>query len=172
MRGTTMLADIGNGTMNILYLIDGRPSESRSWTEKQGVNQCVIATRNVVMDKFGVKIDDSIIEQILRTGTAAIGKPYLECTTAVALHDPDLPGHNPHAHILLTMRSLDEHGDWQYKTEKEYLCVCGDEEQGFTADEFDHAKLDGWDKQSLYKVGRKKVYMAPSAAEVIRYCVR
>ena len=83
----------------------------------------------------------------------------------VALHDPDPPGHNPHANILLTMRPLDEHGDWQYKTEKEYLCVRGDEERGFTADEFTQAKLDGWEKQYPYKVGRKKVYMAPSIAE-------
>ncbi|MBQ2931006.1 MAG: hypothetical protein IJD99_12415 [Clostridia bacterium] len=78
------LADIGNGTMNILYLVNGQPSESRSWTEKQGVNQCIIAARNAVMDSFGVKIDDSIIEQVLRTGTADIGKPCLECITAVA----------------------------------------------------------------------------------------
>ena len=78
----------------------------------------------------------------------------------VALHDPDPPGHNPHAHIMLTMRPLDEHGDWQYKTEKEYLCIRGDEERGFTADEFTQAKLDGWEKQYPYKVGRKKVYMA------------
>ena len=83
----------------------------------------------------------------------------------VALHDPDPPGHNPHAHILLTMRPLDEHGDWQYKTEKEYLCVRGNEEQGFTAAEFAQARLDGWEKQYPYKVGRKKVYMAPSIAE-------
>lgn len=83
----------------------------------------------------------------------------------VALHDPDPPGHNPHAHILLTMRPLDEHGDWQYKAEKEYLCVRGDEERGFTADEFVQAKLDGWEKQYPYKVGRKNVYMAPSVAE-------
>ena len=83
----------------------------------------------------------------------------------VALHDPDPPGHNPHAHILLTMRPLDEHGDWQYKTEKEYLCVRGDEERGFTAEEFTQAKQDGWEKQYPYKVGRKKVYMAPSVAE-------
>lgn len=83
----------------------------------------------------------------------------------VALHDPDPPGHNPHAHIMLTIRPLDEHGDWQYKTEKEYLCVRDDEERGFTADEFSQAKLDGWEKQYPYKVGRKKVYMAPSVAE-------
>ncbi len=72
---------------------------------------------------------------------------------------------NPHAHILLTVRPLDEHGNWQYKTEKEYLCVKGDDERGFTAAEFAQAKLDGWKKQYPYKVGCKKVYMAPSVAE-------
>ena len=53
-----------------------------------------------------------------------------------AIHDPYPPGHNPHAHILLTVRPLDEHGKWQYKTEKEYLCVKDGEERGFTAAEF------------------------------------
>ena len=45
-----------------------------------------------------------------------------------AIHDPYPPGHNPHAHILLTVRPLDEKGKWQYKTEKEYLCVKDGEE--------------------------------------------
>ena len=81
----------------------------------------------------------------------------------VAIHDTD--GHNPHAHIMLTVRPLDEHGKWQYKTEKEYLCVRDGEERGFTATEFKAAQADGREKQYQYKVGKKKVYMAPSAAE-------
>ena len=81
----------------------------------------------------------------------------------VAIHNTD--GHNPHAHIMLTVRPLDEHGKWQYKTEKEYLCVRDGDERGFTAAEFKAAQADGWEKQYQYKVGRKKVYMAPSAAE-------
>ena len=81
----------------------------------------------------------------------------------VAIHDTD--GHNPHAHILLTVRPLDEKGQWQYKTEKEYLCVRNGEERGFTAAEFLKAQKEGWEKQYPYKVGKKKVYMAPSAAE-------
>ena len=81
----------------------------------------------------------------------------------VAIHDTD--GHNPHAHIMLTVRPLDEHGKWQYKTEKEYLCVRDGEERGFTAAEFKTAQADGWEKQYQYKLGKKKVYMAPSAAE-------
>ena len=80
-----------------------------------------------------------------------------------AIHDTD--GHNPHAHILLTVRPLDERGKWQYKTEKEYLCMKNGEERGFTAAEFKVAQTDGWEKQYQYKVGKKKVYMAPSAAE-------
>ena len=80
-----------------------------------------------------------------------------------ATHDTD--GHNPHAHILLTVRPLDERGKWQYKTEKEYLCMKNGEERGFTAAEFRAAQNEGWEKQYPYKVGKKKVYMTPSAAE-------
>ena len=83
----------------------------------------------------------------------------------VAIHDPHPPGHNPHAHIMLTVRPLDEQGNWQYKTEKEYLCVRNGEERGFTAAEFKAAQADGWEKQYPYEVGRKKVYMPPSEAE-------
>ena len=80
-----------------------------------------------------------------------------------AIHDTD--GHNPHAHILLTVRPLDERGKWQYKTEKEYLCMKNGEERGFTAAEFRAAQNEGWEKQYPYKVGKKKVYMTPSAAK-------
>ena len=80
-----------------------------------------------------------------------------------AIHDTD--GHNPHAHILLTVRPLDERGKWQYKTEKEYLCMKNGEERGFTAAEFRTAQNEGWEKQYPYKVSKKKVYMTPSTAE-------
>ena len=90
----------------------------------------------------------------------------------VAIHDPDPPGHNPHAHILLTVRPLNPDGTWQYKTEKEYLCVRNGEERGFTAAEFKEAQADGWEKQYPYKVGRKKEYMAPSEAEAKVYAIK
>ena len=77
----------------------------------------------------------------------------------------DVASHNPHAHIMLTVRPLDEKGNWQYKTQKEYLCVKNGEEQGFTADEFKIAQNEGWEKQYPYKAGRKKVYLPPSEAE-------
>ena len=79
-----------------------------------------------------------------------------------AIHDTD--GHNPHAHILLTVRPLNPDGTWQYKTQKEYLCVRGREERGFTAEEFKTAQAEGWEKQYQYRVGRKKMYLPPSRA--------
>ena len=81
----------------------------------------------------------------------------------VAIHDTD--GHNPHAHIMLTVRPLNGNGTWQHKTEKEYLCVKDGGERGFTAAEFKAAQADGWEKQYQYKVDKKKVYMPPSEAE-------
>lgn len=79
------------------------------------------------------------------------------------IHDTD--GHNPHAYILLTVRPLNENGTWQYKTEKEYLCVKDGAEKGFTASEFKDAQKEGWEKQYRYKVGKKKLYLTPSAAQ-------
>ena len=39
----------------------------------------------------------------------------------VCYHDTDED--NSHAHIMLTVRPLNQDGTWQHKTEKEYLCV-------------------------------------------------
>ena len=39
----------------------------------------------------------------------------------IAVHDPDPPGHNPHAHVMLTMRPMDENGKWMEKAHREYL---------------------------------------------------
>ena len=52
---------------------------------------------------------------------------------------------------MLTVRPLDEQGNWQYKTEKEYLCVRNGEERGFTAAEFKAAQADGWEKQYSFQ---------------------
>lgn len=49
----------------------------------------------------------------------------------VAIHDPHPPGHNPHAHIMLTVRPLDEQGNWQTDGKSnirtrsvERKCIC------------------------------------------------
>ena len=101
----------------------------------------------------------SLIQEYVQEQFVAEGM----CADA-AIHDTD--GQNPHAHILLTVRPLDEQGRWQYKTEKEYLCVRNGEERGFTAAEFKAAQTDGWEKQYPYYVRKKKKeYLPPSEGE-------
>ncbi len=75
-KGTNLLADIGNGTLNVLYIQNKKPVESKSWTEKLGVNRLIIKARNAVMDNFGVKIDEGIIEQYIRFAKADISAKY------------------------------------------------------------------------------------------------
>ena len=98
-------------------------------------------------------LTDFIREQLVAEGM---------CVDA-AIHDTD--GHNPHAHIMATVRPLNPDGTWQYKTQKEYLCIRDGEERGFTAEEFKVAQAEGWEKQYQYRVGKKKEYMTPSAAQ-------
>ena len=100
-------------------------------------------------------LQDFIREQFVADGMCA----------DAAIHDTD--GHNPHAHILLTVRPLDERGKWQYKTEKEYLCMKNGEERGFTAAEFRAAQNEGWEKKELpiYHVKRHKA-LAVRVAEL------
>lgn len=81
----------------------------------------------------------------------------------VGIHDTD--GHNPHAHIMLTVRPLNENGKWQAKTEKEYLCIRGSEEKTFTASDFLSVQKDGWEKQYLYLVDGRKRYLPTSKAD-------
>ncbi|MFR4783756.1 MAG: MobA/MobL family protein [Pilosibacter sp.] len=40
-----------------------------------------------------------------------------------AIHDPDPPGHNPHCHVMLTMRAMDEHGKWLLPRSRKCLCT-------------------------------------------------
>ena len=53
-KGINMLVDIGNGT-----------------------HQCVLAVRESLLKELGTVVDDLVIEQVIRTGTADIGEKYL-----------------------------------------------------------------------------------------------
>lgn len=77
-KGVNMLCDIGNGTMNIMYINNGRPVVSKCFTEKYGTQQCVLAAREKLMQRFGVTAEDAMIEEVLRYGEADIGRQYLD----------------------------------------------------------------------------------------------
>lgn len=73
---------------------------------------------------------------------------------------------NRHAHLLATMRPIDEKGRWQGKTEIEYLCRREEEERGFTATEYKRVKDDGWEKQYRFYDGKKKVWLTAAEGEM------
>ena len=81
--GTVMMADIGNGTMNIMRLVNGKPNDQHCWTEVLGVNQCVLTARKQMMDKYGIDMPESVIEQFLRTGTANLARELLANLTDI-----------------------------------------------------------------------------------------
>lgn len=72
---------------------------------------------------------------------------------------------NPHAHVLATVRPLDENGHWEKKSEIEYLCKRGDKGKGFTAEEFKTAKAEGWEKQYKFSDGKKKLWLTASQGQ-------
>ncbi|MCC8121047.1 MAG: MobA/MobL family protein, partial [Oscillospiraceae bacterium] len=74
---------------------------------------------------------------------------------------------NPHAHILLTVRAIDEKGRWEAKTKKEYLCKRDGEQQGMTAEEFAAAKEQGWEKQYQYRTEEGRAWLTPSEADAL-----
>ena len=77
-RGVNMLCDIGNGTMNIMYINNGKPVPSRCFTEKYGTYQCTLAVREKLLRQFGRSVDDTVIENVLRYGEADIARRYLD----------------------------------------------------------------------------------------------
>ncbi len=84
MKGVNVIADIGNGTMNTLFIIDGRPQIGRMFTEKFGTHQCTLAIREAYMRECGTELDEATIEGFLITGTANIPKDRIKLVRTVA----------------------------------------------------------------------------------------
>lgn len=83
-NGVNMLCDIGNGTMNLMYVNDKKPDSKRCFTEKFGTNQCLLAIRENVMRVHHTMVDDSVITRVLRFGIADIDESYLKTITDTA----------------------------------------------------------------------------------------
>ena len=99
MEGVNMVADIGNGTMNVLYICDGNPLSGRMFTEKFGTHQCTLAVREAFLRQTQREIDDYTINRVLRTGKANIASADLKIIRSVAA-----------AYVQDIFRRLREHG--------------------------------------------------------------
>ena len=84
LTGVNVIADIGNGTMNVLYVVNGKPKSGKMFTEKFGTYQCTLAVREAFMQQTQRELNDHIIEEVLRTGKADISKSDLAIVKAVA----------------------------------------------------------------------------------------
>lgn len=68
MDGDSMIADIGNGTMNIVRFVDGSPLEKSIATEKYGVGTCIRNIREELSRLKGCDIEERIIDRLIREG--------------------------------------------------------------------------------------------------------
>lgn len=71
-----------------------------------------------------------------------------------AIHDKD--NGNPHAHIMLTMRPLEQNGDWGAKSKKEYIVDKNGERIKLKNGNFKTRKIDtiDWNEQSKAELWR------------------
>ena len=150
-----------------IFLPDHAPKE---WSDREALWNAVEASEKAKDSRLARELIVALPKELSQETNEFLLQYFIEkeCVAKgmcahVCYHDTD--GHNPHAHIMLTVRPLNKDGTWQHKTKKEYLCVRGGEERGFTASEYLQAQKDGWEKQYLYKIGKKKEYLPPSKAE-------
>ena len=74
-KGINMLCDIGNGTMNVMYINECRPLAKK----------CFTAVRENLMKQFGVSVDETVLERVIRHGTADISERYLTAIRETAI---------------------------------------------------------------------------------------
>ena len=84
MTGLNLVADIGNGTMNVLFINDGRPLSGKMFTEKFGTYQCTLAVREAFLREHQREVPDSVIEKVLIDGKANITAGDLKLIRSVA----------------------------------------------------------------------------------------
>lgn len=94
-----MLCDIGNGTMNILRTMDSKVDLRQMFTEKFGVQQCVLAVQEALMREHHAELDEQMIHSFLRYSTVGIDEE-LEKTMKLTASD----------YAKKVFRKLREHG--------------------------------------------------------------
>jgi plasmid segregation protein ParM len=97
--GVNMLCDIGNGTMNVMFVTNKKPDPTRCFTEKFGTHQCTLQVRENLLREHGVEPPEELITQVLRFGTADMDAAYLKTITDTARE-----------YTIGIFRRLQEHG--------------------------------------------------------------
>ena len=80
----------------------------KQWNSQLARRWVLTIPREIPPDQYAVLVREFCEQQFVSKGMIA----------DFAIHDPHPPGHNPHAHVLLTMRAMDEHGKCVTATKK------------------------------------------------------
>ncbi len=128
LHGVQMLVDIGNGTMNVMTLVNGKPQFTRMYTEKFGTHQCALAIKEAFSRKTQRELNDAFIEEMLRSGTADLDEDDLEIVKNAVRE-----------YVAQIYRKLHEYG---YDEKTVRLQVVGG--GGCLLENFGHLR-EGWD---------------------------
>ena len=82
----------------------------KQWNSQLARRWVLTIPREIPPDQYAVLVREFCEQQFVSKGMIV----------DFAIHAPHPPGHNPHAHVLLTMRAMDEHGKWLPKSRKVY----------------------------------------------------
>ena len=82
----------------------------KQWNSQLARRWVLTIPREIPPDQYAVLVREFCEQQFVSKGMIV----------DFAIHDPYPPGHNPHAHVMLTMRAIDEHGKWLPKSRKVY----------------------------------------------------
>ena len=82
----------------------------KQWNSQLARRWVLTIPKEIPPDQYAVLVREFCEQQFVSKGMIA----------DFAIHDPHPPGHNPHAHVMLTMRAMDEHGKWLPKSRKVY----------------------------------------------------
>ena len=82
----------------------------KQWNSQLARRWVLTIPREILPDQYAVLVREFCQQQFVSKGMIV----------DFAIHDPHPPGHNPHAHVMLTMRAMDERGKWLAKSRKVY----------------------------------------------------
>ena len=82
----------------------------KQWNSQLARRWVLTIPREIPPDQYAVLVREFCEQQFVSKGMIV----------DFAIHDPKPPGHNPHCHVMLTMRAMDGHGKWLPKARKVY----------------------------------------------------
>ena len=85
----------------------------KQWNAQLARRWVLTIPREIPSDRYAELVREFCRKQVVSKGMIA----------DFALHDPDPPGHHPHAHVMLTMRAMDEDGKWLPKRRNVFEAV-------------------------------------------------